>query len=72
MSARVKGTVCWFSRDRGFGFCLVDGDEAKTEYFLHYSSIDMEGYKMLKPKQAVTFVLKSTDKGIQATEVIPE
>ena len=72
MLERIRGTVRWFSRERGFGFCTVDGDETKTDYFVHYSSIDMEDYKMLRPKQKVTFVLKHTSDGIQATEVIPE
>lgn len=66
---RVNGIVKWFSNDRGYGFCLVDGDSAQIEYFVHYSAISMDGYKTLKAKQPVTFVLKETDKGIQATEV---
>lgn len=69
MSERINGTVKWFSNDRGYGFCLVDGDDTNTEYFVHYSSIDMDGYKTLRAKQPVTFVLKRTDKGVQATEV---
>ena len=69
MSNRVNGAVKWFSNDRGYGFCLVDGDETNTEYFVHYSSITMDGYKTLKAKQAVTFVLTKTDKGVQATEL---
>ena len=69
MSERVNGIVKWFSNDRGYGFCLVDGDAEGTEHFVHYSSITMDGYKSLKAKQPVTFVLKKTDKGVQATEV---
>lgn len=71
MSERVDGTVKWFSNDRGYGFVHVDGDEDKVEYFVHYSSVDMDGYKTLKPKQPVTFVLTNTDKGVQATDVTP-
>ena len=69
MSERVNGSVKWFSNDRGYGFCVVDGDAESIEYFVHYSSITMDGYKSLKAKQPVTFVLKDTDKGVQATEV---
>lgn len=69
MSERVTGKVLWFSNDRGYGFCVVDGDDSKTEYFVHYSSIKMDGYKTLRAKQPVSFVLKETEKGIQATEV---
>lgn len=69
MADRVSGFVKWFSNDRGYGFAVVDGDIKEQEYFLHYSVINMDGYKTLKAKQAISFVLKSTDKGIQATEV---
>lgn len=71
MSDRVNGEVKWFSNDRGYGFCILDGDTGETEYFVHYTSIEMEGYKTLKAKQPVTFILKDTDKGIQATDVSP-
>ncbi len=54
-----------------YGFLLQDGDEI-TEYFTHYSYIDMEGYKTLRAGQVITFKLIETDKGIQAQEVIPE
>lgn len=69
MNERVTGFVKWFSNDRGYGFAVVDGDKKEQEYFLHYSVINMDGYKTLKAKQAISFVLKPTDKGIQATEV---
>lgn len=68
---RVSGTVKWFNAERGYGFVLQDGDEA-TEYFVHYSYIDMGGYKTLRAGQVVTFKLVETDKGIQAQELIPE
>jgi len=68
---RVSGTVKWFNAERGYGFVLKDGDEA-NEYFVHYSYIQMEGYKTLRAGQDVTFALIETDKGIQAQEVIPE
>ena len=66
---RVTGKVKWFSNERGYGFLLVDSVEAKNEYFVHFSSISMEGYKTLKAGQAVTFELKDTDKGVQAASV---
>jgi CspA family cold shock protein len=69
MSKRVTGKVKWFSNDRGYGFCVADGDHEGIEYFVHYSSIKMDGYKTLRAKQAISFVLKDTDKGVQATEV---
>ena len=69
MSERVTGKVKWFSNERGYGFLLVDGDPANNEYFVHFSSIDMDGYKTLKAGQEVEFELKDTDKGIQAVNV---
>jgi len=69
MSDRVTGKVKWFSNERGYGFLLVDGDPDNNEYFVHFSSIDMDGYKTLKAGQEVEFELKDTDKGIQAVNV---
>jgi cold shock protein len=68
--SNVNGTVKWFNTERGYGFVLKDGDE-NTEYFVHYSYIEMEGYKTLKAGQAVTFEITETDKGIQAHNVTP-
>jgi len=68
---RVNGTVKWFNAERGYGFVVQDGDE-EIEHFVHYSYIEMEGYKTLKAGQKVSFVLVETDKGVQAQEVIPE
>jgi CspA family cold shock protein len=69
MSDRLEGKVKWFSNDRGYGFAVLDDDPYAEEYFIHYSAINMEGYKTLKAKQPISFVLKETDKGIQATEI---
>jgi CspA family cold shock protein len=49
---------------------LKDGDD-ETQYFVHYSYIDMSGYKTLKPGQAVTFEITDTEKGTQAHDVTP-
>ena len=70
MGDRVSGKVKWFSNERGYGFLLVDGDATNQEYFVHFSSIDMDGYKTLKAGQVVLFELKDTDKGIQAVNVV--
>jgi len=68
MEKRVKGHCRWFSSERGYGFVEMDGDP-DTEYFVHYSYINMDGYKTLKPGQKISFELVSTDKGVQAQEV---
>ena len=47
------GQVKWFNNAKGFGFILPE-DESE-DYFVHYSSIVMDGYKTLKAGQAVSF-----------------
>jgi len=69
MNKRITGYVKWFSADRGYGFAIKDGDDTEEEFFIHFSVINMEGYKTLKAKQPISFVLKDTEKGVQATDV---
>lgn len=69
MSERIMGTVKWFSNERGYGFVLADDDPEEKEYFVHYSYIEMGGYKTLRAGQRVSFVLTQTDRGVQAHEV---
>lgn len=61
----MKGTVKWFS-GKGFGF--VAGDDG-VDVFVHYSQIDMDGYKVLTEGQRVEYGTMKTEKGIQATIV---
>jgi cold shock protein len=68
MSDRHTGVVKWFNNERGYGFVL-DGATDSVEYFVHFSSVNMEGYKTLKTGQPVTFELKETEKGVQAVSV---
>ena len=68
MDKRVNGKVKWFSNDKGYGFAVTDENPNK-EYFIHYSVINMEGYKTLKAKQPITFIIKETEKGIQAVDI---
>jgi CspA family cold shock protein len=68
MSERLTGVCKWFNNERGYGF-VYEEDKEEVEYFVHYSSIEMEGYKTLKANQKVSFELKETEKGVQATEV---
>ena len=63
------GRVKWFNNAKGFGFILPE-DESE-DYFVHYSSINMDGYKTLKAGQAVSFEMIDGSKGIHAVEVKP-
>jgi CspA family cold shock protein len=67
MSERIQGTVKWFNAVKGYGFIgIEDGDDV----FVHFSAIQMEGYKKLEEGQLVEFSIESGPKGLQAAEVI--
>lgn len=67
MSVREQGTVKWFNDSKGFGFIQRATGE---DVFVHFRSIQSEGYRTLKEGQRVEFVVTSSDKGLQAEEVI--
>lgn len=62
----AKGTVKWFNEKKGFGFLSQEGGE---DVFVHYSSIQHEGFKTLKEGQAVEFEVQDGPKGPQAFNV---
>ncbi|HUV16204.1 MAG TPA: cold-shock protein [Pelolinea sp.] len=68
MSERLTGTVKWFNPSKGYGFI---GREDSEDVFVHYSSIQMDGYRVLKQGQIVEFEVEEGPKGVQATSVIP-
>ncbi len=63
----ARGTVKWFNAEKGFGFITVEG--GGQDVFVHYSAIDMPGYKSLEEGQSVTFEVGSGAKGPQAESV---
>jgi len=63
----VKGKVKWFNSKKGWGFLTRDDEQG--DIFVHFSSIKMEGFKVLKEKEEVTFDLEEGEKGYQATNV---
>lgn len=62
-----KGTVKWFNNQKGYGFI---SDEAGNDVFVHYSGLNMEGYKTLEEGQAVEYDLTDGVKGPQAVNVV--
>lgn len=65
---KLTGTVRWFSNARGYGF--IAPDDGSKDIFVHYSNIDMDGYKTLKEEQKVQFEIGEIDgKGRNALEV---
>ncbi len=68
----ANGTVKWFNGEKGFGFITVDADEggpAQQDVFVHYSAIEMSGYKVLEEGQRVAFEIGQGSKGLQAENV---
>lgn len=68
MAERFVGTVKWFNPAKGYGFI---GRENAEDVFVHFSAIEMEGYKVLKEGQQVEFSIEKGPKGLQAAEVKP-
>ena len=66
MADRETGTVKWFNSGKGFGFITRDNGE---DVFVHYSSIESEGFRNLDEGQKVEFTVTDGEKGPQATEV---
>ena len=64
--AQFAGTVKWFNNAKGYGFLGRDGG---PDVFVHYSSIQTEGYKSLKEGEPVEFDVVQGDKGPQADNV---
>jgi len=68
MSERLMGTVKWFNATKGYGF--IGRDEGE-DVFVHFSAVEMEGYRRLKEGQKVEFSVEQGPKGLQAANVIP-
>jgi CspA family cold shock protein len=68
-SAEVAtGTVKWFNAEKGYGF-ISQSDGA--DVFVHFSAIQMNGYRALEEGQAVEFDVQDGPKGLQAASVRP-
>jgi CspA family cold shock protein len=63
----TQGTVKWFNAEKGFGFITVTG--GGSDVFVHYSNIDMPGFRVLEEGQTVEFTVGSGQKGPQAESV---
>ena len=62
----MKGTVKWFNNQKGYGFI---SDEQGNDVFVHYSGLNMDGFKSLEEGAGVEFDVVNGAKGPQATNV---
>jgi CspA family cold shock protein len=62
------GTVKWFDTKKGYGF-VADSVSTDTDYFVHFSEIQSDGFKTLEEGQKVTFEIGEGKQGPVATKV---
>ncbi|MBE8215373.1 MAG: cold shock domain-containing protein [Endozoicomonadaceae bacterium] len=65
------GKIKWFNNAKGYGFILPYEEGETEDLFVHYSSINMEGYKTLKTGQLVNFDILQGPKGLHAVNITP-
>lgn len=63
----AKGTVKWFSNQKGYGFITPENGK---DVFVHFSAIGGDGYKTLNEGEAVEFEIQNGPKGEQAVNVV--
>lgn len=66
MADRVTGTVKWFNAAKGYGFISSENGE---DIFVHYTSIQGDGYRSLEEGQQVEYTIGEGKKGPQAQDV---
>ena len=62
----MRGTVHWFNNQKGYGFI---SDESGNDVFVHYSGLNMDGFKTVEENAEVEFEIVDGDKGPQAVNV---
>ena len=62
----MKGTVKWFNAKKGFGYI---SDEEGNDVFVHFSALQMDGFKVLDEGDEVEFEVVNGEKGPQAANV---
>jgi len=67
MSERYTGVVKWFNATKGYGF--IGRDDGESDVFVHFSSLQMDGFRKLEEGQKVEFAVEEGPKGLQAANV---
>ncbi len=63
-----KGKVKWFNDAKGYGF--IEQEAGGEDVFVHFSAIQMDGFKTLAEGQEVEFEVETGDKGLHAANVM--
>jgi cold shock protein len=67
MNERETGTVKWFNASKGYGFIER---ESGPDVFVHFTAIQIDGYRSLQEGQRVEFNVEQGPKGLQAANVV--
>ena len=63
-----NGTVKWFNGEKGYGF--IDNDETGEDVFVHFSAIQVDGFKTLQEGQKVTFDVEADPKNSEKMRAV--
>ncbi|MFV9997898.1 MAG: transcription antiterminator/RNA stability regulator CspE [Arsenophonus endosymbiont of Dermacentor nuttalli] len=66
--SKVKGNVKWFNEAKGFGF--ITPEDGSKDVFVHFTTIQSEGFKTLAEGQKVEFDITEGEKGPSAINVV--
>lgn len=64
----ARGKVKWFNDAKGYGF--IEQPNGGEDVFVHFSAIQMDGFKTLAEGEEVEFEIRQGDKGLQAANVL--
>jgi CspA family cold shock protein len=64
----VRGTVKWFSDQKGYGF--LSPEDGSKDVFVHHSAIQADGFRTLREGQQVEFEIGEGARGAMATRVV--
>ena len=69
MGPMAMGKIKWFNDQKWFGF--IADDKGGDDVFVHFSAVEMDGFKSLKEGQTVEYEAETSTKGMKATKVVP-